>query len=501
MDDAYAQKPIEVRVKGKTWVNRWPYAASSEGAGVNVTMDKTGLITLTGTASADVYISIGNALGAAANKSYTLAVSNLPSGVSVLADSYGSENTWLSSITVQSGTTATGTTHADMEELRCMIKITNGTTVNASFRVMLVEGVTAPDCFVPTGLHSVEPTKLVTAGKNLLRLVPDIAPLTANGIAFTPQDDGGILVNGTATDTICYNLDFAYSDGLVTTNTITPCLNGQTVTCSGHSGDVSLIVDCFTDIASQRYVYVCNKQTPTGMIPQGGQAFRSFLSVDSGATVNTVVYPQLELGSTATAYEPPNVTETALPEVELRGMPDGTCDELVINADGTCEVERKIAKETFGEGLPVESGKVTATDTFQYLMIMPNKKPIDADATFICDRFNVGQRLPNNVYVAGGDNAGFFFTFPLGTFSDKSEIYAWFAANPTTVVYRPKEEQSTEPQSPVTLPFLPAPTFNQYHDGDVPSDTSTTYARDINIALANLEAQIADLVTKEAANV
>lgn len=49
-------------------------------------------------------------------------------------------------------------------------------------------------------------------------------------------------------------------------------------------------------------------------------------------------------------------------------------------------------------------------------------------------------------------------------------------------------EPTTEPQSPVTLPVLPAPTFNVYHDGDVPSDTATTYARDINLVLANLEA-------------
>ncbi|MDM8301398.1 hypothetical protein [Collinsella tanakaei] len=37
--------------------------------------------------------------------------------------------------------------------------------MNLSFRVMLVEGAEAPDCFTPTGVHGVEPEKLVTAGK------------------------------------------------------------------------------------------------------------------------------------------------------------------------------------------------------------------------------------------------------------------------------------------------------------------------------------------------
>lgn len=41
-----------------------------------------------------------------------------------------------------------------------------GTTVNASLRVMLVEGDTAPDCFVPTGLHGVEPKQLVIYGES-----------------------------------------------------------------------------------------------------------------------------------------------------------------------------------------------------------------------------------------------------------------------------------------------------------------------------------------------
>ena len=137
-------------------------------------------------------------------------------------------------------------------------------------------------------------------------------------------------------------------------------------------------------------------------------------STPAGTAINTTIRPQLELGSTATAYEPPNVTTTPLPEVELCSLPSGTCDELVIKADGTCEVERRTQ---------LSGDEVTA--------------------------------LP---------------------------------------------EPTTEPQSPVTLPVLPAPTFNAYHDSDVPSYTSVKYARDINIVIDNLAKQIAGTAATVAIN-
>ena len=133
-------------------------------------------------------------------------------------------------------------------------------------------------------------------------------------------------------------------------------------------------------------------------------------AADSVFTFN----PQVELGSTATSYEPPNVTTTPLPEVELRGLPNGTCDELVIKADGTCEVERRTQ---------LSGDEVTA--------------------------------LP---------------------------------------------EPTAEPQSPVTLPVLPAPTFNAYHDSQVPSDTSVEYERDVNIVIDQLAKQIAGTAATVAIN-
>lgn len=74
----------------------------------------------------------------------------------------------------------------------------------------------------------------------------------------------------------------------------------------------------------------------------------------TGTTVNTVVYPQLELGSTATAYEPPNVTTTPidLDGHALHSLPDGTRDELRIDGTGAVTLVQRVGVAT----APTEAG-------------------------------------------------------------------------------------------------------------------------------------------------
>lgn len=267
-EDAYAAKPREVRVKGKTWVNRWP-AINGMANGITVATDGTGLVTITGTAAGSSAYLNGQITGVVPGTKLTLLTSKAPSGgvnqiYLQFLDSSGSQTDggWVSIAT----TTTTTTVPDDAASVGCGFETASTGEVNWTGRVMLVEGTEAPDCFVPTGLHSVEPTKLVTAGV--------------------------------------------------------------------QSGD---------------------------------------------------------------SYE--DMTETALPSVELRSLPDGTCDELVIKADGTATVERRTQ---------LSGDEVTA--------------------------------LP---------------------------------------------EPTTEPQSPVTLPVLPAPIFNAYVTGGyVPGDTCVDYLTDDGAALS-----------------
>ena len=390
-EDAYAQKPVEVRIEGRTVKNLW-LAINGTNNGITVSTDETGLITITGTPTGPVRIYTEPMRTIKQNTRYCYALTKIISN-NVYDASFvlngGTDNSHFGTAT--SGTFVSANI-GDGAVFRCQFYI--GTTssligqpFNWSGRVMLVEGTEAPDCFVPTGLHSVETKKLVTAGKNLAH-AENVAAISAVTVSNADNSDGSFDVTVTADGV------YAFARENVT-------INPGTYVFSASVGDGPGTVQV-----------VLNNE----VLANNGQSF----TVDNAATVELryVQSPsvrgtahvsgwQLERGTTATAYEPPNVTATPLPEVELRSLPNGTCDELVIGADGTCEVERRTQ---------LVDGEVVA----------------------------------------------------LGT--------------PTT-----------EPQSPVTLPALPAPTFNVYHDSQVPSDTSVEYERDVDIAYAELEAKIAAL--------
>ena len=381
-DNDFAQKPIEVRIKGRTVKNLWPVLSGSSN-GITVATDGTGLVTVTGTATDDADI-VADVSGWATGKSYTATISGNTTGYNAYFEvQKPSGNTSINAST----TGATLNVASDATKCVAGVHVANGTTVNASFRIMLVEGTEVPDCFTPpASITSVQAGNLVTAGKNLMPKFHLGNPASA-GVTATINDDNSITLNGTATSRATFALlgRSPYADVL---GRFTP---GTYTLSVGSAPDG--ITFSIMDWQEQKEILSCSttyttSSTKTLSVVTEYTYIR--IQIDADKTMNNVtIHPQLELGSTATAYEPPNITTIPLPEVELRGLPNGTCDELVIGADGTCEVERRTQ---------LVDGEVVALDT------------------------------------------------------------------PTT-----------EPQSTVTLPQLPTPTFNTYHDGDVPSDTSVEY--------------------------
>lgn len=426
-EDAYAQKPIEVRIKGKTWVNRWPVISGTVN-GVTVSTDDTGLITVSGTSTARAAFT-NYVYSVAANKSVTVKSSSSISGVSINVQSYANGEFIANIANIGSNygnrTEATGTVSPNATHLVCEIEISADATVNASFRVMLVDGTEAPDCFTPpASITSVKSENLVTSGKNLFA----VATGTANGVTLSKNDDSTYTLSGT-----CTAAAFFRSSGV----------GGAMSKKAFPDGTYALSVSVVGGYSGMLFFRA--RDTSGTIIGQFNQASGTSvwtlkdiscfeITVPDVFSGNAVIRVQLELGSTATAYEPPTVTETPLPEVELRGLPNGTCDELVIKSDGTCEVDRR-------------TGYIASYT--------------DEEVT--------------GEYVSTGN----------GLEAGASIVYEL-------------DEPTTEPQSPVTLPALPAPTFNQYHDSAVPSDTSTEYVRDINIVLANLEAKVSELSVNQA---
>lgn len=116
--------------------------------------------------------------------------------------------------------------------------------------------------------------QLSTKGVQLIPFPYIDKDMTKNGITFIVQQDGGVKVSGNATDEsvfILANID--YGNESIFNNNIG---NGKVI--SGGKDNV--------------------------VVEYNGLNKKTYIMVGSGKSVNTVIYPQVQYGSTATPYEP-----------------------------------------------------------------------------------------------------------------------------------------------------------------------------------------------------
>jgi hypothetical protein len=155
---------------------------------------------------------------------------------------------------------------------------------------------------------------------------------------------------------------------------------------------------------------------------------------------------QFEYGSTATAYEP--YAGTAVPlqlPQPMRSLPDGTKDTLALT----------YLRPSTREGWAWYAGEVT--------------------------------RETGQTTQAATD--GITGTVGVDVLSTTGEI-----TDGPTVVYK-LPTPTTETLGPIELPVLPAPNLTIWATADATPPLQVTYERDVSIAIAALEAAIADIAT------
>lgn len=175
-------------------------------------------------------------------------------------------------------------------EASTMLQMDSSSTANSGLcsNFMIEEGTTATPY---TEYVDVSTASVSKCGKNLISYPYDNTTLTRNGITFTDNGDGSITVNGTATSNsaFIFNSKWELADGAtyifsVKNNPIVP--RGY-FTYLDETNTAQFIK------ADEPFVWK-KEYTPRSI----------YIEYKSGDVINNVkLYPQLEVGNTATEYE------------------------------------------------------------------------------------------------------------------------------------------------------------------------------------------------------
>lgn len=161
-----------------------------------------------------------------------------------------------------------------------------------------VGGIPSPNPDYPQDIQVVTGDQTVkVTGKNLHGGYPSDFSVTRSGVSFVCNKDGSISASGTATD----NNAFSMYSGNATNAGWVQTYQPGTYTLSG--GTSKIVVFFSTTDGSTSYQTSIVSGSITFTLTESHTAYIR-IQVRNGETADTTIYPQLELGSTATAYEP-----------------------------------------------------------------------------------------------------------------------------------------------------------------------------------------------------
>lgn len=181
--------------------------------------------------------------------------------------------------------------------------------------------------FTPSGVHTVKPTKLIVAGKNLIP-IENISSGSSNGINWKANDDKTFTVSGTSTNMVDIsfippNSSWSLPKGRYTVKAIGDLQNG--------------ILIFIRQKGSPTWFTSLNYGSSVGNIDIDEDTVLAECSVriPSGVTLENSVYGiQIELGDSDTSYETPNIK--SLDFTQSISLADG--DTLTIDRDGTTRI-------------------------------------------------------------------------------------------------------------------------------------------------------------------
>ncbi len=245
-----------------------------------------------------------------------------------------------------------------VKDFEAVFIVTDGNVTDSIIvtEAQIEEGSTATS-YAPYIENPITDLTAVTVRKQGKNLIPfpyrdlKLGTSTYNGVDFTVYEDGSILINNTATSNITRYL-YTSATGLLGLK------SGIAISGSKNASD---------DTQQANVYFMCNYYDSTGSMKQGLVASTNssgkktitddwkglgiYLTIPSGKTLNNLlIKPQLEIGTTATEYEPYSAP------IEYTPTADGTVEDvtslypnttLATDTDGVlidCKYNRDINK-------------------------------------------------------------------------------------------------------------------------------------------------------------
>lgn len=201
-------------------------------------------------------------------------------------------------------------------------------------------GMPSPNPDYPQEIESVENPNVIVTGKNLL--VNNAKSKQIRNLIYTVNEDKSISVKGTyevgkdVTESDIY-LFGTFND------------EGQYVYIpKGRYSINTISVPNGTYIAREKTKgSIINSENIIKTLSEQDCYFYSWVfRITKDGTYNSTIYPQMEVGNTATEYEPYKEIQSAQQTCELSGIGD-VKDELIVRADGTGQLIQRISEEKF----------------------------------------------------------------------------------------------------------------------------------------------------------
>ena len=292
-------KTLNAKLGSKNLIS-YPYTDTTKTLnGITFTVNSDGSVALSGasTGQATFYFMYGS-LSLKKGTTYTFSASgdyNFSGSATLYI--YDSKQGQTAYIPLATDKKATFTPNVDIKNTNCYIVVPANRTASGTIKVQLELGSTATT-YEPYQGQTYTPVNVTRCGKNLIPYPYYNTTKTENGVTFTVNTDGSIALSGASTG----QATFYFMYGSLSLK------KGTTYTFSA-SGDYN-----FSGSATL-YIYD-SKQGQTAYIPLATDKKATFtpnvdikntncyIVVPANRTASGTIKVQLELGSTATTYEP-----------------------------------------------------------------------------------------------------------------------------------------------------------------------------------------------------